>query len=715
MIKARAHRQTQKVSAPGYDDYVEKEPKGGNRIAIGFLLFVMGCMAFIKSCIPFSAGQPVEKEKPTDHAPKQDDAAADAPPPEAAPAAVAAPTEEEPTGSTDPAKVYTSNVVPMTPLPRFKFVPDEVEDLLMTEPPLDFRDLARPPFTTISAGSPAEFARPGNDNRSAGGSSGGSGGGGGEGGGGGGGGGGISDPRPTDPTGPKPPGSGPGDPTDPQRNRAPRADGVVHLRDMIGCQIYFIPILALLAGASDADGDTLRAINLSASSGTLTPVDGGWNYVPDSGWLGEVSVTYLISDGTESIRQVAHFNVVEAPPVIGTDQDDSLLGTQCGETIDGGKGDDNIDARGGNDVVLGGDGDDHINGGAGNDVIYAGAGDDVVYAGSGNDIVFGGAGNDRLFGEDGDDALLGDDGDDLLVGGGGADLLAGGAGDDTALGETGNDTLDGGAGNDRLDGGEGDDILAGGDGNDVLRGDAGNDMLAGGDHDDHLDGGGGNDKLEGGAGNDVLQGGAGEDVLADGNGEDVVHGGEGNDRVAAAADASDDVYAGDAGCDVLDYSATTLGVSIDVGEGVAEGEEIGRDEISGFEVVIGGHGNDSINSGRGSISMTGGEGEDTFEFETPDQDNRGSLVRTITDFSVGDRLLVSGYEFRDNSGRGNAEDDSFYSRYLADEDNHRWIRFRFENHNDGEFTVVSVAEGTPDDEYDIQLFGRHLLDLYEHN
>ena len=141
--------------------------------------------------------------------------------------------------------------------------------------------------------------------------------------------------------------------------------------------------------------------------------------------------------------------------------------------------------------------------------------------------------------------------------------------------------------------------------------------------------------------------------MADGSGEDVVHGGEGDDHVlAAAVDASDDVYAGDAGYDVLDYSATTRASIIDVGEGTAEGEEIGRDKISGFEVVIGGHGDDSLNSGRGSISMTGGEGEDTFEFETPDQDHRGSLVRTITDFTVGDRLLVLSYELRDNSGPG---------------------------------------------------------------
>src|SRR6185436_17835049 len=164
MIKARAHRETKAASAPGYDDYVEKEPKSGNRVAIGFLLFIMGCVAFIKSCIPFSAGQTAEKEKPADHPAKEDDAAAspDAPPPDQA--ATAAAPEEEQTGSTEPNKKYTSNVIPLTPLSRFKLMPDEVDDLLMTEPPLDCRDLKRPPFTTISA--PEEFVRPVNDNRS---------------------------------------------------------------------------------------------------------------------------------------------------------------------------------------------------------------------------------------------------------------------------------------------------------------------------------------------------------------------------------------------------------------------------------------------------------------------------------------------------------------------------------------------------------------------
>ena len=91
MIKAKAHRET-KASAPGYDDYVEKEPKSGNRGAIGFLLFVMGCVAFIKSCIPFSASQPAEKEKPGDRALKDAAAASpDAPQPETDQAAAADP------------------------------------------------------------------------------------------------------------------------------------------------------------------------------------------------------------------------------------------------------------------------------------------------------------------------------------------------------------------------------------------------------------------------------------------------------------------------------------------------------------------------------------------------------------------------------------------------------------------------------------------------
>ena len=157
-------------------------------------------------------------------------------------------------------------------------------------------------------------------------------------------------------------------------------------------------------------------------------------------------------------------------------------------------------------------------------------------------------------------------------------------------------------------------------------------------------------------------------------------------------------------------------MTVDVGAGFAEGEQTGRDEISGFENVIGGHGNDSMKSGHGSASFTGGDGDDTFEFETPDQIWRGILVRTITDFAVGDRLLVAGYELHDSSGHGSdgENEDPFYNQYLSDEDSHRSIRFHFEKQDDDDVTRLVVIDGNPDDEYSIQLSGHHVLENH-HN
>ncbi len=171
-----------------------------------------------------------------------------------------------------------------------------------------------------------------------------------------------------------------------------------------------------------------RLGNLVASSGTLTWADGGWMFTPEQGMLGDVTLTYYITDGAEVIQQTAHFKVIEAPPIVGTAGDDNLLGTHCADTIDGRGGNDNIDARGGDDLIMGGDGDDHIVAGAGNDIVHAGAGNDIVFGGTGNDLIFGGAGHDRLFGEQGNDTIYGEDGDDRITGGEGDDVLLAGNG-----------------------------------------------------------------------------------------------------------------------------------------------------------------------------------------------------------------------------------------------------------------------------------------------
>jgi Ca2+-binding RTX toxin-like protein len=599
--------------------------------------------------------------------------------------------------------------------------------------------------------------------------------------GGGGGGGGGGQDRPTFPRNPDQPiVTSP----EPDRNRAPRTSGPVHLQDLVGCQVLMISVLALLSGTTDADGDRLTITNLASTSGTLTPTeDGGWMFVRADGMLGDVSLTYTISDGSASVQQTAYFRVVEAPPIIGTVGEDNLLGTDCGETIDGRAGDDNIDARGGNDVIAGGDGDDHIIAGAGNDVVYAGAGNDVVFAGSGNDIVFGGAGNDHLYGESGDDTMMGEEGDDFMSGDSGADILMAGDGNDTVHGDADNDTLDGGAGNDDLFGGTGNDVITAGGGSDVLQGGDGNDVLsdgmgsdtvkgeAGDDHvvaatdaaDDVYDGGDGRDTLDystaassvtadlgagtvegsetghdavsgfeaiiggggddrisagstavamcGGAGNDILDGGAGSDVISDGSGSDVVSAGGGDDHVLAAADGDDDRYDGGSGHDVLDYSTATFSVTVDVGSGNANGVDIGHDLIAAFEEVIAGSGDDRIVAGSTSLSMTGGDGNDTFEFHGS-EGQPAMTVRKITDFTVGDRIVAASYEitYLTEDGLEDTVSDMFDDIYLSTNGDHRPVRFRFEEVDSNQLTLVEVHDRPDTDEFfTIELAGHHNL------
>jgi Ca2+-binding RTX toxin-like protein len=548
-----------------------------------------------------------------------------------------------------------------------------------------------------------------------------------------------------------------------------------------------ITILALLAGTTDPDGDRLSIVGLTSTSGTLTQTaDGGWTFVGDPGMLGNVTLTYTISDGSASVQQTAYFSVIEAPPIVGTAGDDNLLGTHCADTIDGRAGDDNIDAREGNDIIVGGAGNDHILAGSGNDIVYAGAGNDVVFAGAGNDIVFGGAGNDHLYGEDGDDTILGEEGDDFIFGGLGVDILVGGTGNDTLQGDAGNDTLDGGAGDDNLAGGDGNDVVIAGDGNDNLSGGAGNDVLSdgtgrdtvhgggGADHvvaavdaaDDSYDGGSGRDTLDysaatrqvrvnvengtadgcetghdqiagfeevlggsgddhiiagptaismsGGAGNDTLEGGAANDTMSDGTGSDTVSAGGGDDHVVAAADATDDSYDGGAGQDRLDYSTATFSVTVDLGRGTADGLDIGHDLIAAFEEVIGGSGDDHIVAGSCSASMAGGDGNDTFEFQRAEEDDQHAImVRKVTDFTVGDRIVAATYEISYLQDEGSAADqlsDMFSDIYLSTDGDNRPVRFRFEDHDNDKRTWIDVHDRTdPDDFYSIEVLGHHQL------
>ena len=572
------------------------------------------------------------------------------------------------------------------------------------------------------------------------------------------------------------------DADDVTRNRLPRTNGPVRLPDIVGCQAFFIFPGVLLTGAVDADGDPLTVLGISTSSGTLATAEGGWIFTASDDMLGSVVLSYFISDGKSIVQQTAYFEVVEAPPIIGTGFDDNLLGTKCDDVIEGLGGNDNIDARSGDDLVFGGAGDDHILAGTGNDTIHASAGNDIVFAGGGDDVVFGGAGNDRLFGEaghdeihgdeghdlifggegdddlyggngddlisgdsgedklhggsgndelfggaeadilgggDGDDHLDGENGNDLLYAGAGNDTVAAGTGDDIALGGSGDDSLAGDQGSDTLDGEDGNDIISGGEGADILLGQDGDDDLYGDNGDDTLIGGSGNDSLTGGEGADVIFGGTGDDVASGGEGNDVIAGGEGadtvdgdggDDHVIAAADCAPDIYAGGEGQDTLDYSTAVLNVVIDLGNGWAKGSDIGEDLLSSFEQVIGGSGDDYLIAGDKSVKMTGGKGNDKFEFYLSDDDHQPELVSQITDFSIGDRLIIASYEigYRDDGNDGNVVQDMFEDIYLSGGSSDRPIRFRFEKVNDHDRTFVDVLnDDQTQNVFSIELFGHH--------
>ena len=297
----------------------------------------------------------------------------------------------------------------------------------------------------------------------------------------------------------------------------------------------------LLANDSDAEGDSLTITSVqNALNGVVSlNASGDVVFTPDTGYSGETSFEYTISDGNGGTSTATVGVLVRALPTSG---DDVLIGTE---------GNDVIYAREGDDEVFGLAGDDLLDGGTGVDRVNGGSGDDYVYGRDGADTLTGGSGDDRLYGNDGSDVIYGNDGIDFIWGDSGAseigdDLLYGGSGDDRLWGGFGNDQIYGGSGRDRLYAHEGDDVLDGGAGDDY--------WLGGGFGNDILYGRGGNDLMDGDQGNDTLYGGEGDDVLYGGADDDMLDGGAGVDDLRGDAGIDTAVYSGD----LADYELTRL-------------------------------------------------------------------------------------------------------------------------------------------------------------
>ncbi|MEH6645905.1 Ig-like domain-containing protein [Sulfitobacter sp.] len=214
-------------------------------------------------------------------------------------------------------------------------------------------------------------------------------------------------------------------------------------------------------------------------------------------------------------------------------------------------------------------------------------------------------------------------------------------------------------GNDRnvaLNGRDGDDVLTGGTGVDVVLGGAGADTIATGAGTDaiiQVSGEGTGDMIDGGADTDsvlLIDAAAADDtvgVVYDGTAITSLGGATltGVEAVTAHADTTlvsggFGALAGDAGSDTLDYTGTTVGVSVDLAAGTATGFvanllAVGAPAtaISGFENVTGGSGDDVLNGDASANIIDGGVGADTTTFsatlEAFDASGKASAV-TLT-------------------------------------------------------------------------------------
>ncbi|UYP69923.1 hypothetical protein OIU14_17290 (plasmid) [Thalassobacter stenotrophicus] len=214
---------------------------------------------------------------------------------------------------------------------------------------------------------------------------------------------------------------------------------------------------------------------------------------------------------------------------------------------------------------------------------------------------------------------------------------------------------------DALVGASGDDVLSGHAGNDMLVGNAGDDMIFGGDGRDDMLGGDGADMLVGGAGSDNIFGGNGDDTLIGGSGSDILMGNAGDDTFIGTDGDCNDIYYGGEGLDTIDMASVTSNLTVHLGSagtdrGSVTTEEGGRDTIWSIENFVGGAGDDAIYASDVANVLDGGDGSDTFVFETA----ASAQGDHINGFNAGDVLQFgSGSEMVTISSRDQAINEGF--------------------------------------------------------
>lgn len=364
-----------------------------------------------------------------------------------------------------------------------------------------------------------------------------------------------------------------------------------------------------------------------SSQTSINTVDQSGTYAPGT-WTGGGTDDSFIS----TVAKTSHHDEDNDPYNYGATGDETFDGESGSDAVHAGAGDDSLIGGSGADGLWGEDGNDTLEGGSGTDYLHGGDGQDVLNGDTGTDNLFGGAGNDLLNGDAGSDFLLGEDGHDTIYGGSGHDIVGGGQHDDLIYGEDGSDRLYGEEGHDTLSGGMSDDQLYGGDGHDLLNGDTDNDLLAGGTGSDTLDGGQGQDILIGEDGADSLIGGWDDDALYGGTGNDTLAGGNGADYLEGGAGV-DSMDGGAGSLDVIGYSESTAGVTVDLSLGTATGGHATGDVFVGVEGVLGSDFADNLTGDAGNNFLFGEDGNDSLT---------GANGRDVLSGGSGDDILLGG-------------------------------------------------------------------------
>ncbi|TMJ03980.1 MAG: tandem-95 repeat protein [Alphaproteobacteria bacterium] len=181
---------------------------------------------------------------------------------------------------------------------------------------------------------------------------------------------------------------------------------------------------------------------------------------------------------------------------------------------------------------------------------------------------------------------------------------------------------------DTLAGGDGNDILAGRGGADTMLGGAGNDTLvwtAGDGNDTSIDGGANSDTLElhDTAGSDTIQ------VVT--NGTTITGLGGGTANVTNIETVTLDATHG--GTDTLDYTGTTVAVTVNL----ATDSATGFNSITGaIENVTGGAGGDTLTGSAGANTIVGAAGNDTITGAGGDDQLSGGADSDTFNYTVGD-------------------------------------------------------------------------------